>query len=173
MQIEQPEQQEYEKIISINRISKVVKGGRRFGFSAIAVVGNQNGRLAIGFGKANGVPEAIRKAIEQGRKAMIDISIVNDTIPHEITNKYISSIILMKPAGPGTGVIASGAVRAVVEAAGIKNILTKSLGSNNKVNLAKATFEALKKLKSVEEVARLRGVHPKQVLLGAHNGKKG
>ena len=153
---EAPEQQLTDKVVSIARVAKVVKGGRRFRFSAIVVVGDGQGRVGAGLGKAHEVPEAIRKAVEQAKKAMIQIPIVNSTIPYAVLGQYGSGRVLLKPASEGTGVIAGGPVRAVVEVAGIKNVLTKCLGSHNPHNAVKATMMALKQLASPEEVASRR-----------------
>jgi small subunit ribosomal protein S5 len=146
-----------EKVVSIARTAKVVQGGRRFGFRACVVVGDGKGRVGIGIGKAREVPEAIRKAVEAAKKHMITVSLLDHTIPHTVEAYDSAARVLLKPASPGTGVIAGGGVRAVVEAAGIQNILTKSLGSDNTLNVVRATFAALGQLKDLEQEAVRRG----------------
>lgn len=146
-----------EKVVFINRCAKVVKGGRRFSFSALIVVGNRAGKVGIGFGKANEVSEAIRKATDAARKHMLPVSIQENTIPHEVIGEFGGGRVMLRPASPGTGVIAGGGVRAVVEAAGIRDVLAKSLGSSNPSNVVKATLDALTSLRKKEEIFKLRG----------------
>jgi small subunit ribosomal protein S5 len=147
-----------EKVVFINRCAKVVKGGRRFSFSALIVAGDHDGKVGCGFGKANEVSEAIRKASDSARKAMVKFSVFENTIPHEVIGEFGGGRVLLRPASPGTGVIAGGGVRAVVEAAGIKDVLAKSLGSSNHANVVKATLEALGHLRTRDQVMKLRGV---------------
>ena len=161
-----PDEELQERLVVVNRVSKTVKGGRIARFAALMVVGDGNGHVGYGLGKAAEVPEAIRKGIEDAKKNMIEVSLKDTTIPHEVLGEYGAGRVLLKPAAPGTGVIAGKTVRAVVELAGVKNIRAKSLRSNNPTNVIKATFECLKSLRTAEQVAKTRGISVEQVVKG-------
>ena len=153
-----------EKLVAVNRVSKTVKGGRNMRFSALMVVGDENGRIGCGMGKATEIPEAIRKGNEDAKKNMIKVSLKDTTIPHEVIGVYGTGKVLLMPAPEGTGLFAGGPVRQVLEAAGSRNIRTKSIGSNNPINMVKATMEGLKQLRSAEEIAKLRGKTVEELL---------
>lgn len=153
-----------ERVLDITRVAKVIKGGRRFAFRTVVVVGDNHGRVGVGVGKARGVPDSIRKAADRARRNMIDVPLTGTTIPHPIEVKYGGAIVMLRPAAPGTGVIAGGAVRAVCEAAGIRDILSKSKGSANMLNVARATIEGMKQLKDVYELADARDKKPSEIM---------
>ncbi len=153
-----------ERVVSINHVTKVVKGGRRYRFSALVVVGNYKGQVGLGTGKAIEIPDAIKKAVEDAKRNLIHVPVVNTTIPHAITGVYGAGRVFLKPAPDGTGVIAGGPVRAVVELAGIKDILSKSIGSSTPINIVRATMQGLESLRTVEEVAEIRGKKPEEIL---------
>lgn len=153
-----------EKLVYINRVAKVVKGGKNFRFTTLMVIGDEKGRVGCGMGKAVEIPEAVRKGIEDAKKQMITVAMDGTTIPHQVTGVFGTGRVLLMPAPEGTGVIAGGPVRAVIEACGIKNIRTKSIGSNNPINMVKATMEGLKQLRSAEEIAKLRGKTVEELL---------
>ena len=161
-EVEQPEFEE--RVVTINRVTKVVKGGRRFRFAALVVIGDKKGHVGFGTGKAQEVPDAIKKAVEAAKKNMITVATVKTTIPHEVTGIYGAGRVILRPASEGTGVIAGGPVRAVVELAGISDILSKSLGSATPINVVRATIEGLKSLETVEQVAARRGLSVEQIL---------
>lgn len=153
-----------ERVVNINRVTKVVKGGRRFRFSALVVIGDKNGHVGFGTGKAQEVPDAIKKAIEDAKRNMVKVPMYNKTIPHEVTGTYGAGEVFLKPAVGGTGVIAGGPVRAVIELAGYEDILSKSLGSNTPINVVRATFDAIANLRTAEQVARTRGLTAEEIL---------
>jgi small subunit ribosomal protein S5 len=153
-----------ERVVSINRVTKVVKGGRRFRFSALVVIGDKKGKVGFGTGKAQEVPDAIKKAIEDAKRNLVEVPMYNTTIPHEITGKFGAGEVFLKPAVGGTGVIAGGPVRAVVELAGVEDILSKSLGSATPINIVRATFDAIEKLRTAEQVAQTRGLTVEEIL---------
>ena len=155
-----------ERVVYINRVSKVVKGGRRFGLTALVVVGDRNGHVGIGMGKSQEVPTAIKKGVEDAKKNLVKIPVINGTIPHKQESRYSGSLVMIRPAAPGTGVIAGGAMRAVLESVGIKNVLAKSKGSSNPHNLVKATIGALCELRDAHSIARVRGISMDKVFNG-------
>ncbi|MCQ2453325.1 MAG: 30S ribosomal protein S5 [Clostridia bacterium] len=161
---EEPQSEFEEKLVEVNRVSKTVKGGRNMRFVALVVIGDKNGRVGVGMGKAKEVPEAIRKANEDGKKHLVNVPVTGTTIPHPVTGYYGTAKVVLLPAEEGAGVIAGGAARPVLELAGIKDIRTKSFGSNNKINTVKATIECLKNLRSAEQVAQLRGKTVEEIL---------
>lgn len=157
---DQHEPEIVDRLVNLNRTAKVVKGGRRFSFSALVVAGDGQGKVGAGLGKANEVPESIRKGFDQAKKDMVQVPLVNGTIPHEVVGVFGPGRVVMRPASEGTGVIAGGAVRAVLESAGVQNILTKCVGTRNPHNVVKATLEGLRQLRSIEETAKRRGIDP-------------